>query len=73
MDPKLCPEIRLIRECRESMSQAVIRLLQGHDTETSNVIRPLEFSCCTRPKRGSPYAHFTQFFDDMGEGVLNCP
>ena len=71
MNPKLPPEVGLIGERREGVSQAVIRLLQGHDTETSNVIRPLEFSRRARPKCSGSYAHFAQFLDDMGEDVLD--
>jgi len=71
MNPKLPPEVGLIREGRESASQTVIRLLQGHDTETSNVIRPLESFRSARPKCSGSYAHFAQFLDDMGEDVLD--
>ena len=41
MDSKLPPEVRLGRERGKGVSQAVIRFLQGYDTEPSNVIRPL--------------------------------
>ena len=41
MDPELRPEVGLIRERRESVGQPIIRLLQGHDAEPPNVIRPL--------------------------------
>ena len=73
MNPKLPPEVGFIRERRERVGQAVIRLLQRHDTETSNVIRPLEFSRRARSKRSGSYAYFAQLLDDMGEDVLDRP
>lgn len=73
MNPKLPSKVGLIRERRESASQAVIRLLQRHDTETSDVIRPLQFVRRTRPKCSRSYADFAQFLDHMGEDVLDRP
>jgi len=71
MNPKLPSEVGLIRERRESVSQAVIRLLQRHYTKASNVICPLEFVRRARPKCNRSYADFAQFLDYMGEDVLD--
>ena len=73
MDPELRPEVCFIGERRESVDQAVVRLLQSHDAETSNVIRPFELACRACPKRCRPYTHFTQLFDDMGKDILDRP
>ena len=73
MDPKLRPEVALIEECREGVGQAIVRLLQGHDTEPSNIIRPLKLSCRTCSKCGRSYTRHTQFFDDMSKDVLDRP
>ena len=71
MNPKLSPEVGLVREGRESASQAVIRLLQGHDTETSDVIRPLKFVRSAGPKCSGSHTHFAQFLDDMSKDILD--
>lgn len=73
MYPKLGPEVGFICERGERAGQAVIRLLQGHYTETSDVIRSFKLVCRTSPKRSSSYAHFTQFFDHMAEDIFDRP
>lgn len=55
------------------MGQAIVRLLQGHDTETSNVIRSFELVCRAGSERGTSHAHFTHFLDHMGKDVFDRP
>jgi hypothetical protein len=73
MDPKLRPEVALSKECWEVVGQAIVRLLQGHDTETPNIIRPLKLACRVYSKRGRSYARHAQFFYDVGKDILDRP
>jgi len=73
VDPKLRPEVGLSRERRESVGQAIVRLLQGHDAETSDIIRPVKPGCRARPERGRSYTHLAQLLDGMGKEVFDRP
>jgi len=73
VDSKLRPEVGLSGERREGVGQAVVRLLQGHDAETSNIVRPVKLGCRARPEGGGSYTHLTQLLDGVGKEVLDRP